>query len=422
MIIDFTITNFRSFKNTHTFSMYAEGSSEYLSNNITYPGNDKVGVLRTAGIYGANASGKSNLLLAFMALRYIICHSGDLKDGESITYEPYLLSESNRNSPIEFEVEFFAKKKRFVYQVAYDAGSIKSESLSYYPSRQKAVLFSRSPNTTWENIYFGSHYKGGRKKFPFFSNNSYLSKAGNSADAPKMIRDVYNFFHQELFHLRSNQSVRATNFWENQELVTAVTTILSRVDTGIDGIELEVNEDTTNIHLPEDMPERIKNHILEQEKKKPVFIHKGDDGKIQKFTEDMESAGTRKLFEILPLLIDSFMDGGVLIIDELDNSFHPHIAELIIGLFNQPSVNKNNAQLIFSTHNINLMNPNLFRRDQIWLAEKNHGESTLTCLDEFDKSSVKPNSPFNKWYEEGRFGAIPKIDIGSITSVVTGSD
>jgi len=133
----------------------------------------------------------------------------------------------------------------------------------------------------------------------------------------------------------------------------------------------------------------------------------------------MESAGTIKLFKMLPILIDAFEDGGVLLLDELDNSFHPHLAELVIKLFNDPNVNKNNAQLIFSTHNINLMSPELLRRDQIWLTEKTNGATLFYSLDEFDKNSVKMDSPFDKWYGDGRFGAIPSIDIEAISKIIS---
>ncbi len=103
--------------------------------------------------------------------------------------------------------------------------------------------------------------------------------------------------------------------------------------------------------------------------------------------------------------------------DELENSMHPFMAELIIKLFNDPRVNKRDAQLIFSTHNINLMTPELLRRDQIWFTEKQQGATKLYSLDDFDKKKVKPQSPFNQWYAEGRFGAIPSINYQRIVEL-----
>lgn len=419
MIIDFTISNFRSIREKQTFSLFAESSSSHLAENVARPGDGKIGVLRTAGIYGANASGKSNLLLAFEALRYIVCSSGDLKDGDNIPcYEPYMLAATSKKAPIEFEIEFFSKDGvRYIYKVAFNSKRILSESLDFYPSRSKANLFKRDEKDNWESVTFGGHYKGGKKKFAFFDNNSYISKAGNSADAPDLIRSIFNYFRLELFHLGVNQRIGMFRWKENQELVNSIADILSKIDTGIFGVSFK-EQDVTDIKLPSDIPDAIRKRILESESKKPVFLHKGENGYQEEFTEEMESAGTTKLFNMLPMLIEAFDDGGILLLDELDNSFHPHIAELIIKLFNDSNVNKNNAQLIFSTHNINLMSPDLLRRDQIWLTEKNNGETLFISLDEFDKNTVKIDSPFSKWYGDGRFGAIPAIDAGAIADII----
>lgn len=420
MIIDLTITNFRSIREKQTFSLYAESTSTHLDNNISYPDNGQIGVLRTAGIYGANASGKSNILLSLKALRYIICYSGDLKDGDDIPcYEPYLLSESSKDAPVEFEIEFFSKDNlRYIYNVSFNKSKIISESLGFYPSRTKASLFNREDGDNWETIGFGGHYKGGKKKFAFFKNNSYLSKAGNSADAPDLVRSIYNDFRLDLLHLGANEEISMTDWKDSPEIVSDMASILSNIDTGISSIDFK-EQDVSNINLPKNFPDSLKKKILADEKKVPVFLHKGDGETIEEFTVRMESAGTMKLFNMLPMLIDAFDDGGVLVLDELDNSFHPHVAELIIKLFNDPKVNRKNAQLIFSTHNMNLMSPELLRRDQIWLTEKKKGETTLTSLEEFDKETVKIDSPFNKWYEDGRFGAIPEINIAAISETLS---
>ena len=124
------------------------------------------------------------------------------------------------------------------------------------------------------------------------------------------------------------------------------------------------------------------------------------------------------MFDLAPVLIDAFERGGVLIIDELDNSMHPHMAELIIKLFNDPEVNPGGAQLVFSTHNANLMSPDLLRRDQIWFAEKSNGLSRFFSLDDFDKAKITATSPFARWYAEGRFGAIPSIDYRGIVNLL----
>ncbi|WP_283189308.1 ATP-binding protein [Pseudomonas sp. PMCC200344] len=422
MIIDFTVKNFRSLKNEQLFSMNVENPKSHLLDNVVTTDNERVNVLRTAGIYGANASGKSNLLLAFKALQWITENSGDLKEGEIIPcYEPYLLSDENASKPVHFELEFINfDSLRYIYSVSYNRTEIIEESLDFYPSRQKANIFKRMASDSWETITFGSHYKGGQKRLPFFKNNSYLAKAGNNAAASDLIRSVYNYF-RTIFHVGFAQKFNSSTLYTEPKLLNKVATLLSFVDTGITKITRKENnvEELLN-GFPKNLPSDLREEIVKRNKYNFVFSHIKEDEGFATFDIGDESDGTQKLFQFLPVLVTAFEAGAVLIMDELDNSFHPHIGELIIKLFNDPKVNKLNAQLIFTTHDINLMSPQLLRRDQIWFTEKNSGASTLYSLDEFDKSSVKSNSPYSHWYDEGRFGALPNINYKNIAGILTG--
>lgn len=423
MIIDITMANFRSIRDKQTFSLLAESASTKQEENVV-PVEDKIHLLRSSGIYGANASGKSNLLLAFRALRYMVYGSGVLEDGDPIPcYEPYRLNQATKTAPIDFEIEFFCpyqkKMTRFIYAISFDAHHIVFESLDFYPSQAKANLFKRHENDGWKNIRLNSRYKWGRRQHhSFFPNNSFLSKAGNSPDAPEIIRSVYNYFKKNIVHLGKDEDFSVLDWRDNPSMVASVATILSKVDTGISNIQFR-ETDTSNIRIPEMFPEPLKQKILAHESKKPFFQHKGHNGEEEIFSENIESDGTKRLFKILPLLLRIFEEGSVLIMDELESSLHPHVAELIIKLFNNPIVNQKNAQLIFSTHNLQLMSPDLMRRDQIWLTEKRHGETLFSSLDDFDKNAVKMDSPFSKWYDEGRFGAIPQIDIAEISRIIS---
>lgn len=421
MIIDFTIANFRSIKRPQTFSLYAEKPSGHLEQNV-HQLTKSIGVLRVAGIYGANASGKSNVLLAFEALSYMAYGSGDLKDTDRIPcYEPYRLSQSNRKAPTSFEIEFVTRKAiRFLYKVEFDAERITKESLDFFPRGQKANLFTRGSDKDYRKVKFGGLYRGGKRRFSFFPNNSYLSKAGNDASSPEIIRSVFNFFRQDIFRLDVMQKVQMFDWKEDPERVAQVGAILSKFDTGISGLEFEEMDASADprLHLPEKIPERLRALIIRDQRKIPLFIHESEDQRVERFTEDLESSGTMKLYHLIPLLCSTFEQGIVLILDELDNSFHPHIAEAIISLFNDPKTNWNGAQLIFCSHNINLMSPQLLRRDQIWFTEKINGSTALSSLDEFDKKILKSSSPYGKWYEEGRFGAIPRIDIGEVSELL----
>ncbi len=424
MIIEFTIENFRSIKDEQTFSLYAENPGTHLVDNISYPGAKRVGVLNSAGVYGANASGKSNVLLAFRALQYIIRGSGRRKDGSPIKcYEPFRLSEKTKTAPVRFEVEFFTPDgMRYIYKIVFTRQRIIEERLSCYPSAKAAVLFDRTEKDTWETIKFGTLYKGGKKRFPLFDNNSYLSKAGDSADAPELVRNVFNYFRNDVFRLGVNERLVFEKRLDDEVLFNKVAALLTFVDTGIKGVikkENDVDEDA--VKLSDSIPASLKASILRDMKRSYLFLHQAGADSTEPFDLEMESAGTQRLFHLAPLVIDALNGGGVLIVDELDNSMHPFMAELIIRLFNDPEVNQGNAQLIFSTHNISLMSPERFRRDQIWLTEKTNGATKLYSLEDFDKKKVKPQSPFNRWYAEGRFGAVPKIDYLSIVNLLKNS-
>jgi AAA15 family ATPase/GTPase len=230
---------------------------------------------------------------------------------------------------------------------------------------------------------------------------------------------VYNYFRNDIIHLDVNEQISYLDMVDQDDVFSKVSKLLSFVDTGVTKVsihEKEVRDD--DVKFPVDFPEQLKTKILREQKQQVLFSHKTDTGKIEYFKKSEESAGTRKLFDLAPLFIDAFDTGGVLIIDELDNSMHPFMAELIIKLFNDPDVNPGGAQLIYSTHNINLMSPELMRRDQIWFAEKVSGASRFYSLDDFDKKKVTPMSPYILWYAEGRFGAVPRIDYRNIVELL----
>ncbi|SSL35618.1 AAA family ATPase [Klebsiella pneumoniae] len=422
MFVYLTIENFRSVKEKSTLNLSASGSSNHLTTHIYKNDGMNVGTLMSAGIYGANASGKSNVLMAFEAIKFIATDSGDLKEGKRIPcYEPYALSSATNEAPVKFEAEFYSVEgNRFSYEVAFIKNRILFESLDYYPSRVKANLFTRDESDTWETIKFGGHYKGGIKKIPFFPNNSYLAKAGNNAASPDIIKEAYNFFRKGIRHIGLNEKIRISSFGEREDVVNETAKVLCMVDTGVSGISVREVEAEIPIKMDEEIPQEIKEIIEEDYKYRYMFSHPTDEGGSVSFPMGRESEGTQKLFEIIPLIRSAFNDSMVVIVDELDNSLHPHIADLIVKLFNDPDVNKKGSQLVFSTHNMQLMAPEKMRRDQIWFCEKNKGTSSLYSLDDFDKKKIKTTTPYAAWYDEGRFGGVPDINYLKVASFISG--
>ena len=285
MIIDFTIENFRSFKAAQTFSLHVEQPGHHLAQHVAWPAGDKIGVLRTAGVYGANASGKSNLLLAFKALRYVACESGSLKEDEAIPYyEPYRLTDSNQVAPVKFEIEFFAANQvRYLYAVEFTKDKIQRETLDFYPTRQKANLFTRNESDTWETLPFGGRYTGGIKRIPFFANNSYLAKAGENAGAAPVIRTAYKYLRQALFLLPSDEELFHAKLLADKSLLNQVARLLSKVDIGITDMQTRNNEKQLNTTILAPLPKEIRELIEKHAKAEFLFGHQTEDGNLTFF-------------------------------------------------------------------------------------------------------------------------------------------
>ncbi|EKO3430546.1 ATP-binding protein [Vibrio fluvialis] len=421
MIIELAVTNHLSIKDEQVFSLYAQKSLNLHSSNILFK-ETNYPTLATSGIFGANGSGKTNLLSAFNVLQTIIVESDTWKDGDDIpVYFPYLLSEETRNSPTSFDLEFWLESVRYKYSIKYNANEIIHESLYFYPASQPAKIFERTDSTNWKDdngISFGGYYKGGKKRFGYFANNSFLSKAGNEPDAPQIIRKVYNYFRRRWGFVNSSERVNVLRWEESELALQAMKCLMNNVDLGISDFDFKERDLTEEqISILESAPARIRNTLKKKFSNEVEFLHMSENGKPVPFDYDLESLGTRRLFEALPMILLTLKHGSVLFCDEIESSFHTHVVELIIKLFQDPYVNKNSAQLIFTSHNIGLMDSELFRKDQLWLSEKKLGKTEITSLDQFD-STLRDTSPFQKWYNEGRLGGIPAIDTYKIFNIV----
>lgn len=426
MLVDFTVKNFRSLRDEQTLSFYAENRGTHLPENIRFPVKD-VAVLSSAGIYGPNASGKSNVLLALKALYWLIDNSHLLKEDSAIpVYEPYKLSAESIEAPVFFELEFVVDETRYLYTVHFTKNEVIYEQLRYYSVGAKrttlALLFERNKDDDWDSMSFGGHFKGGARKIPFFKNQAYLSKAGNTPDAPEFIRKIYQFFSKSAYFIKQGRISLKPSWKLNKELVKGVSYFLNSLDDGINDIKVvERDVDKLVSSLPKNIPEEIKANILDDISYEVFLERQTKDGFKALLSLEEESDGIRSMMDSLPLLMQVIYNGSILVWDELETSLHPHIAELVVSLFNDPAINKNNAQLLFTTHNLALMNSKKMRKDQLWLIEKIDGASELISLDEFASSQLKNDSPFAKWYYDGRLGGLPSIDYAAIKRLFTGS-
>ncbi|MET4664987.1 ATP-binding protein [Sphingomonas sp. PvP056] len=422
MIIDLSMSNFRSFQKDQMLSMNVEGAHTRHSSNYTLIEDGRIGVLRSAAILGANASGKSNLLTALMAVRWIVQSSSGRKEGQSIPpYEPFRLSEAGQSQPVRLEIEFVVPSGvRYRYELAFSNNRILEERLYSFARRVRATIFERSPDDTWETVKFGGTFKGGSRRFPFFPNAAYLSRAGNDASAPEFIREIYRYFG-DISHVPAGNNFFSLLPLTNASTLAAVSELICLADTGVNNVTMEEKEGTDDIKLPDDMPESVKDIILSQNRLSARYWIRSQSGELVAFDSDEMSDGTTRLLYILPLVLEAFEKGAVLAFDEIDAHFHTDIVDLILRLFHDNEINIRGAQIIFTTHDTNILDSTSLRRDQIWFVTKDEGSSTLKSLDEYDRKYVRHDSPFETFYRDGRLGALPRVSYGKVKEAILGA-
>lgn len=401
MLIRFSFKNFKSFKNENCLDMEATSLKEHEYNVAKI---DNGEYLKVSAIYGANASGKTNVLQAFDYMKKRILVSDDSKKNSPID-EENVYSFMINNDPIALEVEILAKNNK-IYKYGFEVlkDTIISEWLFEKRVNKFYSIFERENNnvsmkpnkisdlvniderTLFLNIYskIDRNNKDFSNVYDWFVNSTYLD-LGN----PNFERFINNRVSLKIL---SDENYK-------KELLKFIKTF----DSGIEGIK------TTP-----DSIEAVKsnNGIIDIE-----VIHKGENGELKALPFYLESNGTRKMFHLFDFFMDALKNGMVLFVDELDAKLHPLLTRYIINLFHNSDTNKGNGQLIYSTHDTVNLNKETFRRDEIWFAEKEKdGISEIYALSDYiledDKNAgkkVRNDATYNKDYLTGRYGAIPVL-------------
>ena len=416
MLIQLTISNFKSIRDEQVIDFYAPLERDEFPENTVVFDNSGLRVLRSIGLYGANAAGKSTVFDALYAIMDIITWHNCKPDGDIPFHNPYRLSSETRKKPTTLALEFalpvegMAPYRRFLYSVSYDSVSITGEKLSAFDDNGKeALLYSRKKNDTAQTVKFGRSLVGGRKRIPFFANQAYLAAAWKSPDSPKMLRTIASYLCGGI----DLPIVRKYGEIKQDVIATAV---LPYADVGISKVIAKKKPlDPERIasmqkYLSSEEFETALSAMKDSSSTVYTFEHKGGKNESGIINLSEESEGTQRFFAFLPKLLNVLDKGLTMLNDEIDTHMHPYLVELIIRMFNDPEINTNNAQLLFSTHNMGLLSERFMRKDQIWFAEKHAGASEFFSLQDFDDKKVTPTSPFVQWYMDGRFGGVPNLD------------
>jgi hypothetical protein len=419
MLIEFRVSNFKSIREEVTLSMAASSDQSHPDNVISYNSPDEERALRTVAIYGPNASGKSNVISALAVMQFLVLRSHNFQKGVRLPYFPFKFSEECGNKPTSLEVDLVEDGIEYSYGVKFNASQITDEHLYYYPKGRKATVFERHGKEFT--------FKTDLKEQQFLSemtldNVLYLSRATqmNFEKTVPMIKwfterlRVMGPIEIQPYNERYTLEVMERSKGSREAILRAmVAADLGIVD--IDAHIKDMSEDEFNIMITQ-MPNEWK-PLLNQAKGKfksndIKMKHRvvGTDGRpeIKELLLEEESEGTKRLFTLIGYWIDALQNGRVIVFDELDVKLHHLLTKFLIGLFQDPAQNEIGSQLIFTSHDINLMNQEIFRRDQIWFTEKDvdSGSTRLYSLDEF---SERKDRDIEKGYMTGRYGALPFI-------------
>ena len=419
MLIEFSIKNFLSFKEKVTFSMEA-ATSEENEENVILNGNNRI--LKTTALYGANASGKTNLVKAFASAILMVRMSNNRQVGEKLMQiEPFAFDDETKNKPSEFEFVFLSGNNKYIYGFTADKDKIYEEYLYQYFSAKPTRIFERS-NCIEYKFLQSDEGKLNAIKEKNTDNKLFLATA--TAWNYDKTKEPYLWFAGNIDtytggNLLNDFVVTSFSNDENKELKKFTLKLLEEADIVIKDFNIEIEErdvDTNLMMMLKNLNMPIPTNPQKQKNIKISMIHeiKDDNNKVKPYDLNLinESSGTQILFSFAPILKDVFENGKILVVDEIERSLHPNLVEMIIRFFHNPEINKGNAQLIFNTHDTNLLSLELFRRDQIWFAEKN-AEKGTTDLYPLDDFSVRKTENIQKGYLNGRYGAIPFVENGN---------
>ena len=424
MIEEFSFGNFWSFKEMQTLNMTAakiKSKNSRLDTVNLIPVGEDFNLLKSKAIYGANASGKSNLIKALVV--FIRITNESVKNEKVLEMiESFQLSTETANEPTFFQMTIRIDNIRYRYGFEADAESIKSEWLFSTPNLRGQALFVREGDQVIDINQ--KHFAEGQKSIDlsggegqiFRGNSLFLSSLasfGFGKISNLIVKNISSILVISGLGHHGGYGL-AKDFLNNSVKKNFILDFLKKADLGIEDVNtVELNGDS----LPEDIPDDVKQGFRKRKfiiSSRKRFNEKHESVGNSEFAFDLqESEGTQKMFELSPFIYASLKEGNPLVIDEFDARFHPLLTKKIVELFNSEGNKK--SQLIFITHDTNLLSADLLRRDQIDFVEKDrYGASHLYTLVEI--KGVRNDASFEKDYIQGKYGAIPYL--GDFTNLI----
>ncbi|SHI89803.1 ATPase/GTPase, AAA15 family [Cruoricaptor ignavus] len=423
MISKFTVENFGSIKDRVILSMEADNSTHLEDYYIVKP-NNKDRLLKMAFIYGANASGKTNIIKAITFLRAFVLAAPRVKNQE-INFMPFLFQENALEKLSRFEVEFYSDQTKYLYEISLTRKAVHSERL-YNLKTRKSLVFERVSNLNSETtvITFGSTVKISKTDREILEantlwNNSVLSGYLKTNLESKDLQNAVHFFTQYLGDIivPNTDLMGFTNnlLKNNSFLKPSIIELLQKADfkisdVSIENVKIQVTEELRSL-VPNKFKEIFEENVVrganEIEAQQLMFKHTVE-GHTYNLPFDMESEGTKRYYEFSGILSSLIHSSAGLMIDEIESSLHPDLLKHFLLLY---LVNSKNSQIICTSHYREfLMEKDLFRPDAVWFAEKQENGSTdLYSLVDFDTSVIRNTSSVYNAYKIGKLGAVPEL-------------
>jgi len=428
MFLEFKVSNYRSIGEEQVLSLIPASNQKEYPDNIFTKGKHRA--LNAIAIYGANGSGKSNFLSAMGLLDRLLHLSARSSSTTKLPYDPFLLREGWEAKPTKLEITFIIGEEKYRYGFEFLREEFVREWLYRKGSGREVVLFLREGDT----IDPSSGFKGNNKIIEAAieatrPNALFLSTCDMlNVEEAKHIFKWFQYFNNIDGIDTENEEIRTVTMWDDAADRLEIGKYLESLNLGFTGINIS-KRDFDESDLPKDLDENTRNRLIKTLSGTQGYlvssehkIYSAEDGKAtNKLTswkfDDRESKGTHKAFHLSGPILWAIKHGGVLIIDEIEAKMHPLLTLNTINFFLNKETNPNNAQIIFATHDTNLLTYSELRRDQIYFTEKNSWESTeIFSLSDFiylgEPGSPKfekerPDTDKEKRYFEGRYGAVP---------------